>query len=58
MYRHLLLEEDNSVNGRKLIYLVPQAGNEIHMYLNHISYKITEYLVNVVPYKSSNAGNT
>ena len=28
------------------------------MYLNHISSKITEYLVNVVPYKSSKAGNT
>ena len=28
------------------------------MHLNHISSKITEYLVNVVPYKSSNAGNT
>jgi hypothetical protein len=34
-----------------------KTGNKIQMYLNHISSKITEYLVNVVPYKSSNAGS-
>jgi hypothetical protein len=56
IHKELILATMYRCNIRR----VPRAMRvpKIQMYLNHISSKITEYLINVVPYKSSNAGNT